>query len=541
MVAKLTQQTAAGPTRPDRVVCLWGKDMLQSVHGTRPEIACCLCGRPTADAVDGRCLHCLAATVDITEGISKQHEIEMCKPCEQNGIHCWYRNPQWVRLEPESAELLSVCLRKVRGLKTVRLVDASWIWQEPHCRRLKIKMTVQKEWQSSVVQQSFVAEYTVKTRACDKCNKMAAKQDAWMAKVQVRQRAEHPRTLAAMEQQMIRRQAELGKAPPIQVKRTKDGLDFHFARRQHAQRFVSLLHSLAPCRSKSSSALIAANLKLGTSNVQHVWSVEVAPISKGDLVRLPKALAGGAAGGAQWALVGAVGGSVRLVDPTSGRTFEISGEAYWRHPFAAVASRKQLSTFVVLDVEADDEVYTSAGAGAGAGAESRWRPADATVARTRDFGANDIQHLVRTHLGGAIDAGDEALGYDLEGMTSIDEAGESELPQAVLLVEKKRPPKAAATNKQRANGSARRRRRKGGGSDSDDGESSVCSSTSYQTDVSEMMDGLAVSGEGGEGGDDESVGEEELATLGAGLGEFIGTIVHEDDEDDEDDEVEPIG
>lgn len=97
---------------------------------------------------------------------------------------------------------------------------------------------------------------------CDKCNKLAAK-DTWQAKVQVRQRAEHPRTLLAMEQQMLRRQAQLGRAPPVEVKRVKEGLDFIFLRRQHAQRFVSLLHALAPCRSKSSTSVVATNSKTG--------------------------------------------------------------------------------------------------------------------------------------------------------------------------------------------------------------------------------------------------------------------------------------
>jgi nonsense-mediated mRNA decay protein 3 len=47
--------------------------------------------------------------------------------------------------ELESKELLSYCLRRVRGMNKVRLVDASFVWTEPHSRRLKLKLTVQKE------------------------------------------------------------------------------------------------------------------------------------------------------------------------------------------------------------------------------------------------------------------------------------------------------------------------------------------------------------------------------------------------------------
>ena len=100
-------------------------------------------------------------------------------------------------------------------------------------------------------------------------------------------------------------------------------------------------------------------------------------------------------------------------------------------------SRGQLSTFVVLDVEADEGGGRD-GEGAAAHATvpsssskqaATFVQADATVARERDFGANDLTHYLRTHLGGKLAAGDEAVGYDLESMTSIDEAEEASLPR----------------------------------------------------------------------------------------------------------------
>jgi NMD protein affecting ribosome stability and mRNA decay len=36
-------------------------------------------------------------------------------------------------------------LKKIKGLNKVKLIDASWVWTEPHSRRLKVKLTVQKE------------------------------------------------------------------------------------------------------------------------------------------------------------------------------------------------------------------------------------------------------------------------------------------------------------------------------------------------------------------------------------------------------------
>ena len=41
--------------------------------------------------------------------------------------------------------MLAICLKKLRGLKEVRLVDAAFVWTEPHSKRIKTKLTIQKE------------------------------------------------------------------------------------------------------------------------------------------------------------------------------------------------------------------------------------------------------------------------------------------------------------------------------------------------------------------------------------------------------------
>ncbi len=103
---------------------------------TVPSVHCCLCGTvaPADRMVEGMCIACTNLNVDITAGIERTLEVEMCRTCSK-----WYRNPQWIAYEHESPELLSMCLRRIRGLKRLTLVDARWIWTEPHCRRLKVK------------------------------------------------------------------------------------------------------------------------------------------------------------------------------------------------------------------------------------------------------------------------------------------------------------------------------------------------------------------------------------------------------------------
>lgn len=120
--------------------------------------------------------------VDITEGIQKQCSILWCKECNR------YLSPpkHWVAAELESKELLTYCIKRVRGLQKVRLVDAGFIWTEPHSRRLKVKITIQKEvFNGAILQQSFIVEYVVEPHMCDLCSRAAANSDQWTACVQV--------------------------------------------------------------------------------------------------------------------------------------------------------------------------------------------------------------------------------------------------------------------------------------------------------------------------------------------------------------------
>jgi len=56
-----------------------------------------------------------------------------------------YNKPPWMHCARESKEMLSLCLKKIKGLNKVKLVDATFIWTEPHSRRIKLKITIQKE------------------------------------------------------------------------------------------------------------------------------------------------------------------------------------------------------------------------------------------------------------------------------------------------------------------------------------------------------------------------------------------------------------
>lgn len=80
------------------------------------------------------CIACLRSQVDITEGIPKQATLYFCRGCERylQGM------TEWVYCTLESRELLSLCLKKLKGRNRVKLVDASFVWTEPHSKRIKV-------------------------------------------------------------------------------------------------------------------------------------------------------------------------------------------------------------------------------------------------------------------------------------------------------------------------------------------------------------------------------------------------------------------
>lgn len=70
----------------------------------------------------------------------------------------------------------------------VKLVDAGFIWTEPHSRRLKVKLTIQAEvMNGAILQQTFVVEYVVEPHMCLDCTRANTNSNVWTACVQVRQ------------------------------------------------------------------------------------------------------------------------------------------------------------------------------------------------------------------------------------------------------------------------------------------------------------------------------------------------------------------
>ncbi|KAG9095672.1 hypothetical protein FRC06_009547 [Ceratobasidium sp. 370] len=395
-----------------------------SVH----RVLCADCGTPIEPNSANLCIACLRNSVDITEGIPKQSTVNFCRNCDR------FLSPPntWTIAQPESRELLAICLKKLKGLNKVRLIDAGFIWTEPHSKRIKVKLTIQKEvFTSTVLQQIFEVEYVVIHGQCPDCTRLAAK-NTWKAMVQVRQKVSHKRTFLYLEQLILKHSAQ---KDTINVKEAKDGLDFFYTQRSHAIKMVDFLNAVVPIRSKASEQLLSTDTHSNTSNYKFTYSCEIIPICKDDLVCLPQKQARSLSNISPLTVCTRVGNSIHLIDPATLRTADLAAPVYWRTPFDSLATISDLVEFTVLDVEPSGKT------------NGRWVLADAQVAPNGAFqggmeldegggGADGIYHT-RTHLGGILQPGDTALGYLLSranfNSDEFDALDSARVPDVILV------------------------------------------------------------------------------------------------------------
>ena len=335
-------------------------------------------------------------TIDVSEGIQREATLHTCRDCER-----WLQPPaHWLSAAPESRELLALCLRKLRGLSKVRIIDANFIWTEPHSKRIKVKITVQQEaFEGTILQQTFEVEYVVASHQCPDCAKSFTA-NTWRAVVQVRQKVQHKRTFLYLEQLILKHSAH---KDAINIREVKDGLDFFFAQRNHAEKFVDFLTSATPVKTKKSQELISVDIHTSSKSYKFSFSCELVPICKDDLIALPIKLAKQIGNISPLTICHRVGTSVNVLDPNTLQTADVSTAIYWRSPFAPLADVQELVEFIVMDTEL---VGVTKG---------KFQLAEATVARSSDLGANDTTYFTRTHLGGILHPGDTVMGYHLTG------------------------------------------------------------------------------------------------------------------------------
>ncbi|KAG1466214.1 hypothetical protein G6F56_004733 [Rhizopus delemar] len=376
------------------------------------------CGAPTPPNAANMCVNCIRNEVDITEGIPKQAKLHFCRNCER------YLQPPgiWIAAQLESRELLSLCLKKLKGLSKVRLLDAGFIWTEPHSKRVKVKLTIQKEvFANTLLQQIFEVEYVITGQQCDECTRLAA-QNTWQAVVQLRQKVEHKRTFLFLEQLILKHGAH---KETTNIKEAKDGIDFYYGNRNQAIKMVEFLSSVVPMKYKASERLISKDIHTSVSKYKFTYSTEIVPICRDDLVCIPKKLAHNFGNISRLLICTRISSSIHLLDFNTLAIADVSTKQYFRQPFIALGSAKSMIEYYVLDVEPlgpEDGKHVLC---------------DVHVARMSDFGKNDEEFIARSHLGAFLHPGDTVMGYDLTRSNfnndEFDQMNQADLPDVVLI------------------------------------------------------------------------------------------------------------
>jgi nonsense-mediated mRNA decay protein 3 len=390
------------------------------------QILCCQCGVPIDPNPVNTCISCLKTQVDITAAIPRSLILQYCRQCER------YLQPpnHWLNAELESKELLGFILKRMKGLGKVRLIDAIFLWTEPHSRRIKVKLTVQGEvGNGMIVEQSCVVEAVVSNQQCYDCAKVNAK-NTWMAVAQVRQKVNHKRTFLYLEQVILNHNAH---ADAVNIKSRPDGLDFYFTTRNAALKFLRFLENFVPLQSKSSEQLITQDVHSGSGTYKFTFSIEIVPICKDDLIFLPKSTSKHFGGAGPFLICTKVGTSLHFIDPFyNGSPLEMSASVFWRDPFVPIfsSSSKSLVEYYILDITLQDQSEMDS--------DKKYLWADALVGKVSDYDFRTPPIHARTHLGRILKVGDIALGYCIATTNSnntdlIEYSQKNELPDVVLI------------------------------------------------------------------------------------------------------------
>ena len=480
---------------------------------TASQIPCCLCGTMIYPNAANQCPTCLAQGLNLQDTLqqgpsgAEYATIHQCKQCRRfqakpqsvTKDHNKTSNSHYQHAEMESPELLAICLKHIPALNTsgssttvvaksststnnnpnanstfrhvgkLQLVDAGFIWTEPHSMRLQLHVTVRTTVEQVVVQQRVMITQRIQFQTCHDCHRESTHR-SWQAIVQIRQKRTNVTSdttntngsggtrhkgLLALEMALAKNK-EIRKHV-LHIDSTKYGFDFYMPTMAHAQTLVQSLQKVLPLRIKTSKKLISTNVKNNTANVQTTVSCDMVPLCRHDLVIIHKHTKACKFAG-RLVLVHKVSSIIHLLDASPSRKsisttmttnngpqpqsqsssmyMELSPETYYKQEkmYTVLQASNRLIRFVVLDVELcessdtndhteDNPLYTGPLSGI-----EKYALADVLVARETDFGVNDETFSSVSHLGHLLQAGDVVLGYDL--VSTIGGGGDWELEES---------------------------------------------------------------------------------------------------------------
>lgn len=361
------------------------------------------------------------------------HPLEYCSGCDR------YNLPPYRHIKPESTEFMQYCLKRIKNLSKVKLIDSSFVWTEEHSKRIKVKVVVQKELLDKIVAQeakilTFVVEYV----QCKDCMKQFTKH-TWRACIQARHKAESKTVFLEIEQQLIK--AKLDKLI-LKMEETKEGVDFFFALMNECETVAHYLKSMFPCQVKKSSQVVSQDFKSNTMNKKYVMAIDILPIYKGDLVLLSSD--SGKKLGGIGSLLYCVDfkSNVRFLDLQRWKYIFLSEQECYKLGLSPCCSSKFLKTFLVekIIVDEPDESFTVTASLAGdestvVGGKKKKKQQKVPCNKMflREPNSEDVIET-KSYFSDKIKEGDLVLGYPLDSMnvSALDEIDVKEVPVVVV-------------------------------------------------------------------------------------------------------------
>ena len=401
---------------------------------TAAQIPCCLCGALIFPNEANQCAACLAQEFDLQGHIQRgpggadHSTVHQCRQCRR-----FERKPGcYEAAEPESPGLLAICLKQLPAMSSsssprLHLVDASWIWTEPHSMRFRLCLTVRAEMSSVLVEQRCRVELHCAFQQCPECNREATKR-TWHAVVQLRQKRPDSDDCPGI----TRVEEAIGQNKDLRqhVLRLDDasngGLDFYFLHLSHAQTFVHAIQRLAPLRVHTAVQQVSTNVHNHTAHMKHTLTCDMAPLWQYDLVYVAPTSSTRHLAGRLW-LVDHVGeASWRWIDVSaassaSNSLVHVSSTVYTRlqnenNVLRIVGTPQRWQAYTVLDVEEPFEHGGRQPPDDNIG-ELQYR-ADVHVVSNK---TNAMHTAVASYLAPHLEAGDTVWGYDVAVGAMIEE------------------------------------------------------------------------------------------------------------------------
>ena len=139
-------------------------------------IPCCECSTTIQPNQRNLCRTCLSAATNLAKSVPKQVPLHRCSSCQR----ILTRSQAWVIANPESRELLAVCLKQLKGLTELKLVDAAFNSAEPDSKTIQVKLTARLE----TVEEVLTVDFDILDSVCPQCDNNKDK-DQWNCVVQV--------------------------------------------------------------------------------------------------------------------------------------------------------------------------------------------------------------------------------------------------------------------------------------------------------------------------------------------------------------------